>query len=97
MPAASLACIAHCQQLLAQGDTSLSPCLKAALDVNAVTEALLKLAGWSSTQAAPLAKASLPVYLACADACKEHAAHHAQCKACREACLAIIAAVQAMG
>ena len=92
---AALTCISHCQQLLAQGDKSLGTCLKTALDTEVVCSSVLKLATLNSPFTPALAKQSVAVMQACVDACKEHVSHHAQCKACHDACLKAIDAAKA--
>jgi Cys-rich four helix bundle protein (predicted Tat secretion target) len=93
---ASQACMSHCQQLLAQGDKSLGACLKTALDTEVVCSAVLKLANLNSQFTPTLAKQSVAVMQACVEACKEHVAHHAECKACHDACLKAIEAAKAI-
>jgi Cys-rich four helix bundle protein (predicted Tat secretion target) len=88
------ACISHCQQRLAQGDKSLGDCLRTALETDTVCSAVLKMAGLNSRFTAAIAKQSIPVMQACVEACKEHVDHHAQCKACHDACLKAIDAAK---
>ena len=87
-------CIAHCQQLLARGDASVGTCLRTALDTDVVCGAVLKLAGLNSAFTPALARDSVAVMQACVEACKEHIAHHAECKACHDACLKAIDAAK---
>lgn len=87
---ASQACISHCQQLLAQGDKSLGTCLRTALDTEVVCSSVLKLANLNSQFTPALARQSMAVMQACVEACKEHVDHHAECKACHDACLKAI-------
>ena len=91
---ASQACIAHCQQLLAQGDKSLGTCLRTALDTEVVCSSLIKLSNLNSQFTSALARQSVAVMQACVDACKEHVEHHAECKACHDACLKAIEAAK---
>lgn len=84
---AAQACIAHCQELLAQGDKAMGACLRTALDTDAVCSTVLRLASLNSRFTGALAKSSVPVMEACIKACKEHVNHHAECKACHDACL----------
>jgi Cys-rich four helix bundle protein (predicted Tat secretion target) len=91
---ASQACIAHCQQLLAQGDKSLGTCLRTALDTEVVCSSVLKLSNLNSQFTPALARQSVAVMQACVDACKEHVEHHAECKACHDACLKAIEAAK---
>jgi Cys-rich four helix bundle protein (predicted Tat secretion target) len=92
---AAQACMSHCQQLLAQGDKSLGACLKTALDTEVVCSAVLKLANLNSQFTPALAGQSISVMQSCVEACKEHVAHHAECKACHDACLKAIEAAKA--
>jgi len=91
---ASQVCIAHCQQSLAQGDKSLGDCLRTALDTEVLCTAVAKLANLNSQFTPALAKQSIAVMQVCVDACKEHVDHHAQCKACHDACLKAIDAAR---
>jgi Cys-rich four helix bundle protein (predicted Tat secretion target) len=93
---ASQACISHCQQLLAQGDKSLGTCLRTALDTEVVCSSVLKLANLNSQFTPALARQSIAVMQACVEACKEHVDHHAECKACHDACLKAIDAARAL-
>ncbi len=86
------ACIAHCQRLLGEGDKSMARCLRTALDTEVVCNAVLKLASMDSVFTPQLAKQSVAVMQACVEACKEHINHHAECKACYDACLTAIEA-----
>ena len=92
--ATSLDCVAHCQTVLATGDKSMAECLKTSLDCDAICEAVAKLSRFNSDFAPTLAKQSIPVMSACADACKPHIEHHAVCKTCYDACNATIAAAK---
>jgi Cys-rich four helix bundle protein (predicted Tat secretion target) len=80
-------CIAHCQALLAKGDTMLGECLKRCLELQTLCEATNTLANYGSDLTARTAKVCLDACLACAESCKPHVSHHQECKACYEACL----------
>lgn len=86
------ACIAHCQVLLAQGDKSVGDCLRTALDCDVTCGATLKAAGLNSDYTPALARTAVQSMQACVEACKPHLEHHAECKACHDACLAAIRA-----
>ncbi len=90
--AAVSVCIAHCQRLLATGNKSMGRCLRTALDCDVVCNATLKAAGLSSDFTPALAKVSVDAMNACVEACKPHIEHHAECKACYDACKTAIAA-----
>ena len=91
------ACIAHCQILLARGDKSVGRCLRTALDCDVTCNAALKAAALNSDYTRPLARTAKASMEACVKACKPHIEHHAECKACHDACLVAIEAVSKMG
>ncbi|MEQ1807065.1 MAG: hypothetical protein ABL900_16935 [Burkholderiaceae bacterium] len=90
------ACIAHCQVLLANGDKSVGRCLRTALDCDVTCGAALKAAALNSNYTPALARTAKASMEACVKACKPHIEHHAECKACHDACLAAIEAVSKM-
>lgn len=93
--AAATDCVAHCQRLLAEGETMMAECLKTSLACDALCPAVARLARLDSDAAPAIAKASIPVMTACMAACKPHIEHHVSCKTCYDACGAAIAAAQA--
>lgn len=90
-------CIAHCQVLLAEGDKSLGDCLRTALDCDVTCGATLKAAALQSAHTAALARVAVASMKECVEACKPHVEHHAECKACHDACLAAIKASRRLG
>lgn len=84
--AAAQACASHCQRRLATGDKTLGDCLKAVLDTDAVATAVARLARYESAWAPVMARSALAVLDVCLEACKPHVGHHAECKACADAC-----------
>ncbi len=95
--AATSACIAHCQVMLAQGDKAMATCLRTALDCDVTCNAVLKAATLNSDFTPALAQTATLAMAACAKACEPHVDHHAECRHCHEACLAAIAAVRKIG
>lgn len=91
------ACIAHCQELLAKGDKSVGECQRTALDCDVVCNATLRAALIHSSYTPALARTAVQAMEACVKACKPHIDHHAECKACHDACLAAIAAAKKWG
>ena len=89
--AAAQACASHCQRSLATGDTMLADCLKAVLDTDAVATGVARLAQYQSAWAPVMARSALAVLDACLEACRPHIGHHAECKACADACKQAIA------
>jgi len=89
--AAAQACAAHCQRQLASGDKMLADCLKAVLDTDAVATAVARLARYDSAWAPVMARTAMAVLDVCVEACRPHAGHHAECRACADACKRAIA------
>jgi len=81
-------CIAHCQSLMAGGDTSVAGCLKTALEMVAACNAFVKLGSMQSKAAKKMAALCAELCHACEKACKEHEAHHQVCKDCMDSCIA---------
>jgi len=82
------ACISHCLQLFTQGDTSLAACAKSVFQMNAICEALARLASANSEYLAEFAKIAHATCLDCEKECRKHENEHAICKTCAESCAA---------
>jgi Cys-rich four helix bundle protein (predicted Tat secretion target) len=89
------ACIAHCFQAFAAGDTSLAACARIVDQMLSVCGTLQKLAAAGSSNLPGLTKVALAVCEDCEKECRKHADHHATCKACAEACKACADACRA--
>ena len=89
--AAAQACAIHCQRQLATGDKMLGECLKTVLDTDAVATAVARLARYDSAWAPVMAKQAIAVLDVCIEACRPHVGHHAECRACSDACKRAIA------
>lgn len=85
---AGQACIAHCMEAFAAGDTSLVACARIVDQMLSVCGTLQKLASTGSPRLADMAKVALAICDDCEKECRKHADHHATCKACAEACKA---------
>jgi Cys-rich four helix bundle protein (predicted Tat secretion target) len=83
---AGQACLQHCFETLAAGDTSLAVCAKTANDLVAMCRTLQGFAAANSPHLVALAKVALAVCGDCEAECRKHEAHHATCKACADAC-----------
>lgn len=83
-------CLAHCIALLSNGDTSMKDCSVAVNQMLALCGSLQNLAAQNSRLVPALAKVCLEACKQCSAACKVHAGHHAECKACYKSCLACI-------
>ena len=92
--AAGQVCLSHCIALLSSGDTSMKDCAVAVNQMLALCGAIQNLAAQNSRLTPVLAKVCVEACKQCAQACKAHAAHHAECKACYESCLNCIQACE---
>jgi Cys-rich four helix bundle protein (predicted Tat secretion target) len=89
------ACIAHCLQSFAAGDTSLAACAKSVDQMLSVCATLEKLASVGSPNLPAMAKVALAVCEDCEKECRKHADKHDTCKACADACKACADACRA--
>ena len=78
-------CEAHCQSMLATGDTSLAVCSAAVRDMMAGCSALSKLAASNSKNLPAMAGVCVQILEDCIAECKKHPEHE-ECKACAEEC-----------
>lgn len=84
------ACMKHCIALISKGDTSLVDCLKTVSALIPVSQALEKLASNNARRLPDLVKVVFAIAADCEVECRKHAPHHAQCKACQTACVALM-------
>jgi Cys-rich four helix bundle protein (predicted Tat secretion target) len=85
------ACLQHCLDLLAKGDTSLAECAQNVRQMLAICTAVGPVAVASSKYLKATARLCLEVCTDCEQACRKHESHHAECKRCAEACARSIA------
>ena len=78
-------CQAHCQMMLATGDTSLAECSASVRDMMAGCSSLMQMAASNSKYLPGMAKLCSQILEDCEKQCKEHA-DHKECKACAQAC-----------
>ena len=84
------ACLAHCIYLMGNGDKSMAACAQSVNELLATCTALMKLAGQDSRYVPALAKVAAEVCANCEKECRNHADHHAECKACAESCASCV-------
>ncbi|MCQ9374894.1 four-helix bundle copper-binding protein [Methyloversatilis sp. XJ19-13] len=89
-------CREHCIRLLSEGDKGMGDCAKAVSQMLALCTALQSLAAQNSPLLVATATVALEGCNRCADACKPHVDHHAECKACFDACQDCIKACKAL-
>lgn len=81
-------CLAHCLELLGQGDKAMAECAKAVNQMLAICGALQNLAAQNAPHLPALAKLAQQVCLDCEKACRKHEKKHEECRACAESCAA---------
>ncbi len=78
-------CQAHCQKMLATGDTSLAACSASVSDMMASCSSLMQLAASDSKHLPGMAKICSQILEDCKAECEKHGEHE-ECKACAKAC-----------
>ena len=78
-------CQAHCQSLLAAGDTRLALCSASVNEMTASCSALMQLAASDSKYLPAMAKLCSGILEDCKAVCEKHSKHDV-CRACAEAC-----------
>ena len=92
-------CVVHCNTLLAHGDKTLADCQLAAMNTEAVCQALGKIVAVDSLNGDTMKKylaACHDICKNCADECAKHKGHHRVCKACFDACQECMKACKAL-
>ena len=84
--AAGTACLNHCIKLLATGDKSMVECTGTVRQMLPLCTAIAELAQQNAPRLKELAAVCAKACRDCEAACKKHANHHAECKACMESC-----------
>lgn len=87
---AARACLQHCITMLSSGNTSLGPCARSVADLLPVVNALSALAANGSKHLAGFGKATGEIVRDCKAECDKHLTM-APCKACADACGALLA------
>ena len=88
------ACLEHCLQLLATGDTSLRECAQMVNQMLAVCRAVGPIVDANGKYVRPLAQLCGDVCADCERACRKHSQQHEICRACADACAATAAAAK---
>ena len=85
------ACMAHCQQMLADGDRSMLPeCPRTGIEMVTLCGALRTLAAQDAPTLPKLAAVVLDACTRCEAHCRKSAKTHAHCKECADACAACV-------
>lgn len=83
-------CLSHCFETFLAGDTTMAECAFAVDQMLAVCAAMAHLAANDSPQLAEMARACIAVCEHCEKECRAHEEHQPECKACADACAALI-------
>lgn len=87
-------CIAFCLREFQGGDTTMAECAQRTTVMLAISDAMARVVALRSELARALAQTCKLACSECASACKPHVGHHAECKACFDACTATQAALE---
>lgn len=79
-------CLDHCVRLLSTGDKSMAECAGTVRAMLPTCAALSQLVLLKSEHLKAFATVCATICRDCEAACKKHAGHHAECKACMESC-----------
>lgn len=79
-------CLAHCLELLGEGDKAMAACARSVVETRAICDALRVLASQKSKATHQVAAIAADLCKACEAECRNHAQHHTQCKDCADAC-----------
>lgn len=81
-------CLDHCVRSLSTGDKMMAECAGTVRAMLPLCEATARLAMLDSKHFKAMAALCAKACRDCEAACKKHANHHAECKACMESCRA---------
>lgn len=81
------ACIGHCLDLLAQGETEMAACAKSVEQMMAACTMLRQLATWKSAYVPRMAAVVMDMCKACEQECRKHDKHK-ECRDCADSCVA---------
>lgn len=84
-------CLSHCLETFLAGDTTMAECAFAVDQMLAVCNAMARLAAHDSPQLPEMARACIAVCEHCEKECRRHEEHQPECRACADACAALIA------
>jgi Cys-rich four helix bundle protein (predicted Tat secretion target) len=85
------ACLQHCLDLLAKGDTTLAECAQSVRQMLAICAAVGPIAAAGGKYLKSTARVCLDVCTDCEQVCRKHEAHHAVCKDCADTCARVVA------
>ena len=84
------ACISHCMETFLDGDTTMAECAASVQQMLPVCTAMAYLSSYDSKHLPALAKACIGICEDCEKECRVHEEHQPECRACADACAALI-------
>jgi Cys-rich four helix bundle protein (predicted Tat secretion target) len=90
-------CISHCFETFRAGDTTMADCAFAVQQMLHVCTAFSYLASYDSKHLRAFAPVCIQVCLDCEEECRKHEEHQAECKACADACAALVKEAKKLG
>jgi Cys-rich four helix bundle protein (predicted Tat secretion target) len=84
------ACISHCMETVLTDDTTMGKCAFAVQQMLPVCTAMAYLAAYDSKRLKPMAETCVGVCEDCEKECRVHEEHQPECRACADACAALI-------
>jgi Cys-rich four helix bundle protein (predicted Tat secretion target) len=84
------ACISHCMETFLTDDTTMGKCAFAVQQMLPVCTAMAYLAAYDSKRLKPMAETCVGVCEDCEKECRVHEDHQPECRACADACAALI-------
>ena len=94
--ASGVRCLSHCLVSFQEGDTTLATCARKVNEMISLCDALSAQAAGNSPYVDDLAKVCRTACADCEKECRKHEDDHIECKDCADACVAIVAAIDAM-
>ncbi len=89
-------CAAHCLVAFQEGDTTLADCARKVNEMLPICKALSYQLASNSPYVKALAAVCRQACKDCEEECRKHEDKHVECKACGEACAALVAAIDQM-
>ena len=84
------ACLSHCFETFVAGDTTMAECAFSVEQMLHACDAFAYLASYDSKRLAGMARVCVGVCEDCEEACRVHEEHQPECKACADACAALV-------
>lgn len=84
------ACLSHCFETFVAGDTTMAECAFAVEQMLKACDAFSYLAAYDSPHLPAMARVCVSVCEDCERECRKHEEHQPECKACADACAALI-------